>query len=82
MEKVSVTVQIPALHSSYEFIVPNTMEVEDVQKLMLKILGSEYGISQDSSDVRLFQVKDGKVLCLKNSFAQLGISDGDKLVLM
>ena len=82
MEKVSVMVKIPALHSSYEFIVPNTMSVADVQKLMLKILGSEYGISQEISDVRLFQEKDGSPLCLKNNFVQLGIADGAKLVLM
>lgn len=82
MEKISITVKIPALNGSYEFIVPNKMSVKDVQQLMLNILSSEYGVSKNISDVRLFDTKDGSRLDLKYNFMQLSICDGAKLVLM
>ena len=45
MEKISITVKIPALDSTYDFIVPNNMSVKNAQNLMIRILNSEYGIS-------------------------------------
>lgn len=82
MEKISVTVKIPALNGTYDFMVPSSMSVKDIQHLMLKILSSEYGVSENMSDVSLFDTSDGSMLRLECSFAQLDISDGAKLVLM
>lgn len=82
MEKISVTVKVPALHNSYDFLVPENMPVKNVQKLMIKILESEYGISGSRFDVRLFDTADGSMLGLEYSFTQLEVSDGAKLVLM
>ena len=45
MEKISITVKIPALDNTYEFIVPNNMSIRNVQNLMIRILNSEYGCS-------------------------------------
>lgn len=42
MEKISITVKIPALDSTYDFIVPNNMSVKNAQNLMIRILNSEY----------------------------------------
>ena len=82
MEKISITVKIPALDNTYEFIVPNNMSIRNAQNLMIRILNSEYGISDKSADVMLFDMDDNTALRLECSFAQLGISDGAKLLLI
>lgn len=82
MEKVSVTVRIPALNNTFDFLVPTNMAVRDVQKLMIKILSSEYNISNSITDVLLFDRETATVLRAECSFKQLGIGDGAKLVLM
>lgn len=82
MEKLSVTVKIPALDHTYDFIVPNNMSIRNAQNLMIRILNSEFGISDKSTDVMLFDMDDNTVLRLECSFAQLGISDGARLLLM
>lgn len=82
MEKISITVKIPALDSTYDFIVPNNMSVENAQNLMIKILNSEYGISDKCTNVMLFDTSDSTALRRECSFAQLGISDGAKLLLI
>lgn len=81
MEKVAVTVRIPALDGSYEFLVPESMSVGDAQNLMVRILESEYGVSGNIVDLMLFDLSDGEVLRRECSFKQLGISDGKKLLL-
>lgn len=82
MEKISITVKIPALDNTYDFIVPNNMSIRNAQNLMIRILSSEYGISDKSNDVMLFDMNDNTALRLECSFAQLGISDGAKLLLI
>ena len=75
-EKISITVNVPALGNIYNFIVPDSMSIQNAQHLMIRILSSEYGISERSD------TNDGTALRLECSFAQLGISDGAKLLLM
>lgn len=82
MEKISITVKIPALGNTYDFIVPDNMSVRNAQNLMIRILSSEYGISDNSNEVMLFDMGDNKALRLECSFAQLGISDGAKLLMI
>ena len=82
MEKISVTVKIPALGSTYDFIVPSNMSIRNAQNLMIRILNSEYGISDVNTDVMLFDLNDNAALRLECSFAQLGISDGAKLLMI
>lgn len=82
MEKISITVEIPALSGTYDFIVPCNMSIRNAQNLMIRILNSEYGISDQSGDVMLFDKEDNKALRMECSFAQLGISDGAKLLLI
>lgn len=82
MEKISITVKIPALDGTYDFIVPNNMSIRDAQNLMIRILNSEYGVSDKSTDIMLFDMNDETALRLECSFAQLGISDGAKLLLI
>lgn len=82
MEKISVTVEIPALNGSYDFVVPSSMSVQNAQNLMIRILDSEYGVSGKSIDAMLFDKNDGKALRMECSFAQLNISDGARLLLI
>lgn len=82
MEKISITVKIPALGSTYDFIVPSNMSIRNAQNLMIRILNSEYGISDVNADVMLFDLNDHVALRLECSFAQLGISDGAKLLMV
>ena len=82
MKKISVTVKIPALGSTYDFIVPSNMSIRNAQNLMIRILNSEYGISNVNTDVMLFDLNDNAALRLECSFAQLGISDGAKLLMV
>lgn len=82
LEKISVTVKIPALGNTYEFIIPNNMSIGNVQNLIIRILNSEYGISNKCTDVTLFDMSDNTALRLECSCAQLGISDGAKLLLI
>lgn len=82
MERISVTVKIPALGGAYDFIVPTNMAVRDVQLLMLRILSSEYGISDNMTDLMLFDTADATTLRMECSFSQLGITDGAKLIWM
>ena len=82
MEKISITVKIPALDGTYDFVVPNNMSIRNAQNLMIRILNSEYGISDKSTDAMLFDMGDNTALRLECSFAQLGISDGAKLLLI
>lgn len=82
MRKIPVTVRIPAIHGNYEFLIPDNMSVADAQKLMVRILNSEYGIADNSSDLILIDEKDGKSLRQECSVSQLGITDGAKLILL
>lgn len=82
MEKVSVTVRIPALNGTYEFIVPSNMSIQNVQMLMIRILNSEYGVQENFSDAMLFDMDDLSALNVDCSFEQLDILDGAKLLLV
>lgn len=81
MRKIPVTVRIPTTNSEFEFLIPDSMSVSDAQKLMVRILNSEYGITDNTSDLLLIDVRDGKSLRTDCSFKQLGILDGAKLML-
>lgn len=82
IDKISINVEIPALSSTYDFIVPSNMAIQDAQKLMIRILSSEYGISDNSKEVILIDKKDNSALRLECSFIQVGITDGAKLLLI
>lgn len=82
MDKVAVTVRIPALDNKFEFIVPNSMPVNNVLNLMIRILKSEYGISDSSNGVMLFDMSDQTALPPECTFAQLDICDGAKLLMI
>lgn len=79
MGKKSVTVKIPSIKGTYDFNVPDNMAVMDVQKLMVRILSSEYGVSDDMQALMLMDMQDANVLRAECSFRQLNIQDGARL---
>lgn len=82
MEKIAVTVKVPALDNVYEFLVPNRMPVKNILSLIVRILSSEYGISDNSEGLILFDTSDQTALPPESSFEQLGICDGAKLLMI
>lgn len=82
MDAINITVEIPALGSTYEFLVPSNMPVSDIQFLMIKILNAEYGVSEDINDLLLFDTSDNKFLKLDCTFEQLKIINGTNLILI
>lgn len=82
MEKITVSVRVPALGGTYDFVIPNSMSVRDALLLMLRILSSEYGVSENSSGVMLIDLADQNSLHMECSFDQLGISDGANLLMI
>ena len=82
MEQISVSIRIPALDITQDFIVPSTMKMMDARQLVADILFSEYGVKSLVSNVVFIDKIDGKALHMDASFAQMGIGDGAKLVLL
>ena len=82
MDTISITVRVPALDAAYDFLVPINMSVMNVQKLIIKILSSEYGILDNYTNSMLFDLSDNKALRFECSLAQLDISDGSELLLI
>lgn len=82
MEKISVSIRIPAIGGTYDFIVPDCMPVKNVVSLILRILSSEYGISEQGPEAMLFDVQSNKALRSECSLSQLDITDGAKLLLI
>lgn len=82
MGKIPVAVSIPAIGQCHDFLIPATMAVRDVIKLIVNILVSEYGVSNNISDIALFDEKDRKIMRTEYSFQQLGVTAGAKLILV
>jgi len=82
MKKLSVSVNIPAIGVRHDFLIPSSMVVKDVIELMLKILVSEYSLSDNISDLTLIGKDDSRILKSEYNFSQLGIADGAKLIMI
>ena len=82
MEKISLSIRIPALDIDHDFIIPSTMSIMDVRQLIVNILVSEYGIKKQVNEISLIDMVDGKALRLDASLDQQGVGDGAKLILL
>ena len=82
IDRISVSVRIPSLDRTQDFIIPENMSVRNVQQLIITILSSEYGVSDRINDTMLFSMKDAEALRLECSLEQLGIVDGSRLILI
>ena len=84
VEKISVNIKVIGLNVEHSFLVPKDMSVSDAVELIVKVLCEEYpGVNNSSSTGHaLMQVSSGKVLDQTYSFKQLGIVQGERMILI
>jgi len=84
VEKLSLNVEILPLNVEHNFLIPSDMSVENAASLIVKTVLDEYPGTQRSAmaPTLLIQASSGKVLNSGCSFKQLGIIQGEKLILM
>ncbi len=83
-EKISINVEILGINTSHNFMVPNDMNISKMTSLILKTLEDEYlGVEcSKMSNHLLIQASTGKALATNCGLSQLGIINGEKLILM
>ncbi|MBE6574724.1 MAG: hypothetical protein E7654_00435 [Ruminococcaceae bacterium] len=84
VEKISLNVVVPSLNLEHNFLIPAEMNVEGAAALILRALMEEYpGVGQRAAaGAHLMQMSTGKLLNSGCNFRQLGIAQGEKLLLM
>ena len=80
MKKIPITIWVPALSGTYDFLVPDTLAAQEVQQLAARLLDAEFRLPEERAPT-LFDLSDGRALRPECSFAQLGSSAGAKLAL-
>lgn len=83
-EKLTFSVYVPGINETCDFSVPADMSVRESVKLIKKLLMEEYWGNVPASQSRgcLMKMSDATVLNDALSFAQLGISSGERLILV
>ena len=82
MEKVTVKINIASLDVSCDFVIPDNLAVRDIISLASRIISFQYGNTEDSSAIMLYDLESGRVLHGDLNLKQQGVSDSTKLVLM
>lgn len=82
MDKTTVSIRIPALDVTHDFIIPSTMKMIDVRQLVVDILYSEYGVQKSDTDLTFVDCKDGRYLSMDVNIAQLGLGDGARMMML
>ena len=84
VEKVSINVKVVSLHTEHNFLIPWEMGVKDATQLIVQTLQEEYpSVKHSATDVHLLmQLSSGKILDAGCSFKQLGIIQGESLLLI
>lgn len=84
VEKLSLNVEIIPLNIEHNFLIPSDMSVESATALIVKTVLDEYPGVKSAAAVSnmLIQASSGKLLNSKCSFRQLGIIQGEKIILI
>lgn len=84
VEKISLNVEIVPLNIEHNFLIPSEMSVETATSLIVKTVLDEYpGVKHTATNKNLLvQASSGKILNTNCSFRQLGIIQGEKIILM
>lgn len=82
MEKILLKLHVPAIGQIFELFVPDTMNGENIIRLVSDILFHEYQIKRSTQDCDLFLKPSGKAIPLDCNLYDLSIHDGDELFLM
>lgn len=83
-EKMSINVEILGINSTHNFLVPDDMNISKMINLIIKTLEDEYPKVECNKMVNhmLVQASTGKVLTSNCGLKQLGIVNGEKLILL
>ena len=84
VDKISVNIKIIGLNVEHNFLIPSEMCVADATDLIVQALCEEYpGVKNSVSNGHtLMQASSGKVLNQGCSLKQLGIVQGEKMILI
>ena len=84
VEKLSLNVEIIPLNIEHNFLIPSDMSVENATALIVKTVLDEYPGVKSAASINnvLIQASSGKMLNSTCSFRQLGIIQGEKIILM
>lgn len=82
MDRITVSIKIPALDVTHDFVIPSTMRMGDVRQLVVDILASEYGVKKLDTDLAFVDCKDGRYLSMDVNIAQLGLGDGARMMML
>lgn len=83
-EKMSINIEIPGINTTHNFLVPTDMSVSKITALVLQTLIEEYPGVQGSKNEShmLIQESTGKALVQNCGLKQLGIVNGETLLLV
>ena len=83
-DKMSINVEVLGINTKHNFIVPNDMNISKMTGLIIKTLENEYHGAECSKMVNymLIQESTGKALAQSCGLSQLGIINGEKLILV
>lgn len=81
-ETIILSVYVPGINKNCEFAVPKNLSVRETIKLMKKIITEEYwgDVSIPERKLNLMRISDCEVLNDSFSFAQLGITNGERMI--
>ena len=84
VDKISVNIKLIGLNVEHNFLIPSEMSVADATDLVVQALCEEYPGVKNSTSGRhaLMQASSGKVLNQACSLKQLGIVQGEKMILI
>ncbi|MBR4357541.1 MAG: hypothetical protein IKQ00_06410 [Butyrivibrio sp.] len=83
-EKMSVNIEVLGINTSHNYLVPNDMGISKIILLVIQTLKEEYPEAQCDSQTghMLIQESTGRALVQNCSLKQLGIVNGEKLLLV
>ena len=83
-EKMSINVEVLGINTTHNYMVPSDMNVSKMIELIVKTLSEEYpGAKASNAECHfLVQADTGNVLISSCSLRQLGISNGEQLIMI
>ena len=83
-EKISINLEIPGINMMHNYLVPDNMNIATMTMLIMQTLSDEYKSVEcgDFGNRLLIQAKTGKVLDRDYNLKQLGVADGEIIILI
>ena len=83
-DKMSINIEVLGVNTVHNYLVPTDMSVFKLTNLIMKTLSEEYPKAElkKSENHFLIQASSGKILTQNCGLNQLGIVNGEKLILL